>query len=150
MERISVDDMEPSAHRREITWWRLSEALGTTDVAINRFRLTPGERMSESLHAHMDQEEVFIVVEGELTFETPNNEIPVREREAIRFGPGEFQLGKNEATDDVVVLALGAPPGHEDVRISHTCPECGHDNMRSFLRDEGERLVCPECGAEAK
>jgi len=150
MEKISIQDVEPGAFGRDIDRRGLSEPLETGDVAINRYRLDPGERFSGGMHAHMDQEEVFIIVEGEATFETMDGEVTVGENEAIRFAPGEFQSGKNDSDGDVVAFALGAPRDSEDVRIPQDCPECGHDNLRAIPGEDGFDLQCPECGTEVE
>jgi uncharacterized cupin superfamily protein len=148
MEKISIDEIESSAFGNDIDRRGLSDPLGTTDFALNRYRLDPGERFSGGMHAHMDQEEVFVIVEGEATFETMDGEVTVGEGEAIRFAPGEFQSGKNDSDGDVVAFAMGAPRDSEDVRVPQACPECGHDNMRAIPGDDGFDLQCPECGAE--
>ncbi|OTF10536.1 cupin domain-containing protein [Halorubrum sp. SD690R] len=148
MERVSIDEVEPSALGSDVDRRGLSEPLGVTDVALNRYRLDPGERFSGGLHAHMDQEEIFVVVEGEATFETMDGDVSVGAGEAVRFAPGEFQSGKNDGDEPVVAFALGAPRDSEDVRIPQECPECGHENMRAVPSDDGFDLRCPECGAE--
>ena len=150
MERVTIDDIEPSAFGSDIDRRGLSDPLGTTDVAINRFRLDPGERFTDAMHAHMDQEEVFVVVEGEATFETREGDVDVGAGEAIRFAPGEFQSGTNDGDAAVVAFALGAPRDSEDIRIAQECPECGHDNVRAVPAADGDGfdLQCPECGAE--
>jgi uncharacterized cupin superfamily protein len=150
MEHVSIDDIEPSAFGSDVDRRGLSDPLGTTDLAINRFRLDPGERFTDAMHAHMDQEEVFVVVEGEATFETRDGEVDVAAGEAVRFAPGEFQSGKNDGDAAVVAFALGAPRDSEDVRIARACPECGHDNVRAVPAADGDGfdLHCPECGAE--
>jgi uncharacterized cupin superfamily protein len=150
MKKISIEDVEPSAFGSDIDRRGLSEPLNTGDVAINRYRLDPGERFSGGLHAHMDQEELFVIVEGEATFETMDGEVTVGEDEAIRFAPGEYQSGKNDSDGEVVAFALGAPRDSEDVRIPQECPECGHDNLRAIPGDDGFDLRCPECGAEVE
>lgn len=148
MERVSIDDVEPSAFGSDIDRRGLSDPLGTSDMALNRYRLDSGERFSGGLHAHMDQEEVFVIVEGEATFETTDGEVTVGAGEAIRFAPGEFQSGKNDSDGAVVAFAMGAPRDSEDVRVPEDCPECDHDDMRAVPADDGFDLVCPECGAE--
>lgn len=155
MEKVAIDDVAPHEYpsgERTHDRRSLSDPLNTTDVAINRYVLDPGERFSGSVHAHMDQEEVFIVVEGEATFVTRDGEVTVEANEAIRFAPGEFQSGKNEGDEAVIAFGIGAPRGSEDVRIAYipgigdvTCPECGHDHLRIDPTD-AEGLVCPECG----
>ena len=148
MEKVSIGDVEPNAFGSDIDRRGLSDPLETTDFALNRYRLDPGERFSGGMHAHMDQEEVFVIVEGEATFDTMDGEVTVGEAEVIRFAPGEFQSGKNDSDGEVVAFAMGAPRDSEDVRIPQNCPECGHDNVRAIPGDDGFDLQCPECGAE--
>jgi len=150
MEKVSIQDVEPAAFGSDTDRRGLSEPLDTDNVAINRYRLDPGERFSGGLHTHMDQEEVFIIVEGEATFETMDGEVTVGADEAIRFAPGEYQSGKNDSDEAVVAFALGAPRDSEDVRIPQDCPECGHDNLRAIPGDDGLNLRCPECGADVE
>jgi uncharacterized cupin superfamily protein len=149
MEKVTIDEVAPSGPPgSEIDRRALSDPLGTTDLAVNRYRLESGERFSGGLHAHMDQEELFAVVEGEATFETPDDEISVAAGEVIRFAPGEFQSGKNDSNDAVVAFALGAPRDSDDVHVPQDCPDCGHDTMRAIPADDGFGLVCPDCGTE--
>ncbi|ELY51751.1 cupin domain-containing protein [Natronolimnohabitans innermongolicus] len=148
MEKASVDDVEPGAFGRDVDVRGLSDQLGTSDFSINYFRLEPGEKFSKMVHTHMDQEEVFLIVEGEAKFETVDDEITVGEGEAIRFAPGEFQTGENASNGELVAYAMGAPRDSEDVRVAQECPECGHDNMKVVPVDDDFTLVCPECGTE--
>lgn len=148
MEKVSIENVEPAAMGSDVDRRGLSEPLGTEDLAINQYRLDPGERFSQGLHTHMDQEEVFVVVEGEATFETRDGEVEVAAGEAVRFAPGDYQSGKNDGDEQLLALALGAPRGSRDVRVPETCPECGNDNMQAVPGDDGFTLVCPECDAE--
>jgi mannose-6-phosphate isomerase-like protein (cupin superfamily) len=157
MEKVAIDDVEPSTfdpENRTHDRRGLTDPLNASDVAVARYVLEPGERFSGALHAHTDQEEVFVVVQGEATFRTRDGEVTVGEDEAVRFAPGEFQTGGNEGDEDLVAFALGAPKETEDVRIARipgvgdvACPDCGHDNMR-IPGEDGGPLVCPECGGE--
>lgn len=170
MRKISIDDVDPDRYDADVHADRrsLTDPLGATNLALARYALEPGERFSGSVHAHPDQEEVFVVLEGEATFVTrPPAEdgspadletITVGATEAIRFAPGEFQSGANESDGEVVALALGAPRDGEDVRISRIpvlgdrnveCPDCGHDHMRLSSKPDTE-LECPECGGELR
>jgi uncharacterized cupin superfamily protein len=133
----------------------LSEPLGTSDVAINYYALDPGEAFSGGLHAHLDQEEVFYVIDGTATFEvkaeaTAESEtVEVSAGEAVRFAPGEFQQGRNESDDAVVALALGAPKDSTEGRIPRPCGECGDSDVLALaVGDDGMVLECPECGAQ--
>lgn len=160
METVSIDGLDPAPSENDIDRRKLSGPLNTADIAINWYVLDPDERFSGSIHAHMDQEEVFLIVKGEATFETytPRSraesncsvgEITVDENEAIRFAPGEFQSGKNAADEPVVAFALGAPRDSEDVRVPLPCPECGHEDRQPVIVNGEEVLVCPECGIES-
>lgn len=148
MEKVAIDDTEPSASEIDIDRRGLSDPLGTTHVAINRYRLAPGEGLPGGLHAHADQEEVFVVVEGEATFETMDGEVTVGAGEAIRFAPGEFQSGKNNSDGELVTFAMGAPRDSQDVRIPFACPDCDHDDVRLDFGETDLTFVCPECGGE--
>ncbi|MFB9805470.1 cupin [Haladaptatus pallidirubidus] len=159
MKKVAIDVDNPDktdSDETDIDHHKLSEPLGTTDLALNYYRLAPGEALPGGLHAHGDQEEVFVVIEGKATFETyvphdPNHEtgeITVEAGETIRFAPSEFQSGKNDSESELMILALGAPRDSEDVRFPLTCPDCDHDETR-LETDAGEpTLVCPDCGAE--
>ncbi len=123
---------------------RLSDPLDTTEIAVNHYRIPPGSGFPSGVHAHMDQEEVFVVLDGTAAFETMAGTITVEAGEAIRFGPGEFQSGANAADEDLVALALGAPRESEDVRVPLECPECDHPNLR-IATANGLQFVCPDC-----
>jgi uncharacterized cupin superfamily protein len=155
METVTTDAIDPETTDEHRTHDRrvLTDALNTSDLAVVHYTLEPGERFSGTLHTHMDQEEVFVVLAGEATFETEHGTVTVGEDEAIRFAPGEFQTGYNDSDERVVALALGGPRDSEDVRISHiagygdvSCSECGHDHMQVDPTTEASELVCPECG----
>lgn len=126
-----------------VTAVRLQDALGTSDVAVNRFELSPQTRFPWGLHAHEDQEELFLVLEGTMTFETLEGEVVVEADQAVRFAPGEFQAGRNAHDDPAVCVAIGAPPGSEDIRIPRPCDACDHPSLR--LDHGAGRLDCPAC-----
>jgi len=139
----------------------LGDALGTDNVALNRYRLPPGKGFPSGLHAHYDQAEVFVVLEGEAVFEhlppveswddddPTGREVTVAASESVRFAPGEFQTGRNPASADadLVALALGAPRGTEDVRIPAGCPDCDGRTLRLGTGGDAFTLDCPECTA---
>jgi uncharacterized cupin superfamily protein len=150
MERVSIDDpdrrMGPAADKRA-----LSEPLGTTDLAINYYELAPGDAFGFGYHRHPDQEEVFYVIEGVATFETEDGEVDVGAGEAVRFGPGEWQLGRNAGEERVVALAMGAPRDSGATEMLRVCPDCGGRTENTIeMADDRESLVtrCTDCGTE--
>lgn len=149
MNTVAVDDVQSSDVGSDAERRSLTDALGTTDVAINHYRLEPGDRLA-GLHAHADQEEIFVVLEGTVTFETLDGESVVETGEIVRFAPGEHQSGKNAAEQAAVVLALGAPRETDTLRIPVSCAACGHYEQRLTMTDDDGALVCVDCGAESK
>ena len=117
MEHVSIDDVDSNPYDDDLHAERraLADPLDIGHVALTRYVLEPGDRFSGSIHAHFDQEEVFVVLEGEATFvtrsdergedESEYDEVAVAENEAIRFAPGEFQSGRNDGDERVVALA---------------------------------------------
>lgn len=155
MEKVAVDDVQPTA-RVDVDQRSLADPLGADAVALNHYRLEPGEAFPSGLHAHADQEELFVVLAGEAAFETylpggedgpESGEVTVAAGEAVRFAPGEFQSGRNAGDDELVALALGAPRDSEDVRLPIRCPACDRGDLR-LDTDGGLTVVCPDCGAE--
>lgn len=143
---LEIDPRRPG--RRCIT-----DDLGSTDVAINHYRLEPGDTFGGGYHTHHDQEEIFYVQSGVATFETDDGDITVGADEIIRFAPSEFQWGYNDGDETVVALGIGAPPHSRDVEVVQGCHECGavfNYRRPSLLNDpDAPREVeveCPECG----
>jgi len=150
MERVSLNEvdrwMSPAQSKRS-----LSNALGAEHLAVNHYILEPGESFGFGYHRHADQEELFYVLEGTATFETEEGDVTVSAEEAIRFAPGEWQLGRNETDERVVALALGAPADTGETDILRTCPDCGkRQPVRIEPTNDRDALVaiCEECGAE--
>ena len=158
MNHVSLDDVPATtppdaAPRRE-----LGSALGA-GVALNRYTLAPGESLADTLHGHGDQEEVFVVLDGTVTFEVrplgreTTDEVGVTAGEAVRFAPGDLQRGRNRGDRPATLLAIGAPADTEDLRFPFdrlppapdACPACGHD--RDVRLADG-RFVCPACGTD--
>jgi mannose-6-phosphate isomerase-like protein (cupin superfamily) len=148
MEKVSIEALDVDLPSEGIYRRRLSPSLDTSDLALNHYRIAPGQGFPGGLHAHMDQEEVFVVLAGAATFETMDGEVTVQANEAIRFSRGEFQSGRNAGEEDLVALAIGAPRETEDVRIPADCPACGHKDLRLDWDQGGLRFQCPACEAE--
>ena len=125
----------------------LAEALGADEVTINHYVVAPDSRIS-GLHAHQDQEEVFLVLDGAVALETLDGTVDVAAGEAVRVAPGEFQSVTNPHGDPASVLALGAPRGPSDLRVPVRCPRCDSEVAALDFDGEAARLVCPACGHE--
>ena len=149
MEHVPVDETADDGRTADRQGY-LSDPLGLSDMAMNYFELEPGDSLSGGLHTHMDQEEVFYVIEGTATFETLEGSVEVDSEEVVRFAPGEYQEGKNESDERVRVLAMGAPQDDGEVRVPMSCRECDADYHVTEVTDEGILLTCPDCGNEIR
>lgn len=150
MKRIALDDVDhPPTISPAAVLRPLSGPLGTTDVAVNYFELAPGDSFGFDFHRHRDQEELFYVMAGTATFRTEDGDVEVGPAEAVRFAPGEFQLGRNETDERVRALAIGAPRDTEEIEYLRSCPDCGEETIQTPSVDR-EAMVfeirCETCG----
>jgi len=149
METVSLDDVDDLMGPADVKR-RLGRALGATDVAVNYYELAPGDSFGFGYHSHGAQEELFYVAEGTVTFETATGDVAVGPGEAIRFEPGESQLGTNRGDERVVALAVGAPKDPGELHMVRECPDCGGRTPNTVeLTDDRDAIVtvCLECGA---
>lgn len=125
----------------------LTEPLDLSNVAINYFELEPGDSFTGGLHTHTNQEEVFYIAAGEVTFQTLDGQVPVAANEVIRFAPGEYHMGRNEHDRLVRALAVGAPRNPGETRLRMPCEECDDSEYHVVdLADGRADITCPSCG----
>ena len=117
-------------------------------MALNYYELEPGDSFSGGLHTHMNQEEVFLVMEGTATFQTKDDAVEVGENEIVRFASGEYQEGRNDGDERVRAVAMGAPQEDGETRTALPCQECGAEYHVAEVTADGVELTCPECGNE--
>lgn len=89
----------------------LRRELGVTAFGINLMVLEPGRRMR--IHTHERQEEVYLVVDGELTLRVEGGEHVLRRGDAARVGPGVRRQLANGGAERVVLVALGGAGEHD-------------------------------------
>lgn len=150
MDKIRIDDVEPSVDSATLRR-SLTDALNATELALNYYELAPGDSFAYGYHAHDRQEELFVVQQGEVTFETEAGDVIVEEGEVIRFAPGEYQQGTNRGEERVVGLAIGAPKDGGDLDLRRECPACGERTSHTVERlDDTETKItrCLGCGRE--
>ncbi|MDY6819262.1 MAG: cupin domain-containing protein [Halobacteriales archaeon] len=149
MEKARIDDQDrshgPAADKR-----RLTDAIGATNLSINYYELAPGDSFAFGYHAHSNQEEVFYIQNGTVTFETDDGTVAVAAGEVIRFAPGEHQRGVNQGDERVVAIALGAPQDSGVLDLRRSCDACGDETkQRIEMAEDKEALVtlCERCDA---
>jgi mannose-6-phosphate isomerase-like protein (cupin superfamily) len=89
----------------------LRRELGVNGFGMNVIRLRPRQR--GRIHSHEHQEEVYLVLEGELTLVVESAEHVVGPDAAARVGPGVRRQLVNAGSERLVLLALGGSGEHE-------------------------------------
>jgi uncharacterized cupin superfamily protein len=157
MEQVTLEEVPPAALSTGHGRYALDDALGATDLAVKYYHLEPGEVFSGGYHTHESQEEIFIVLEGEATWDTEDGEasMTLSAGEAVRFAPGEFQHGyvDEDREEGVRALALGAPPGMDETVSRFVCPACEQQADHDVDLDAEARVTtttCRNCGNELR
>jgi mannose-6-phosphate isomerase-like protein (cupin superfamily) len=88
----------------------LRRELGVGAFGINLILLAPRERAR--IHSHERQEEVYIVLAGELTLVVEGVEHTLEEKRAARVPPGVRRQLVNAGPARLVLLALGGAGEH--------------------------------------
>jgi uncharacterized cupin superfamily protein len=88
----------------------LRRQLDVHSFGINLMILKPGER--GRIHAHAQQEEVYLVLEGELTLTVEGVEHILAADRIVRVGPAVRRQLANAGDQRLVVLALGGSGEH--------------------------------------
>ena len=111
MRKVRLDDLDsrmgPAARSLPLT-----DALGLADAAMNFYELEPGDSFAYGFHAHAEQEEVFYVLDGRLSVETPDRVFTVEPGQFFVAEPGSPHRAHNAAEADraLRVIGMGAPP----------------------------------------
>ena len=88
----------------------LRRELGVSSFGINLIVLAPGER--GRIHSHERQEEVYLVLEGELTLLVEREPTVLGPDSAVRVAPGLRRQLQNAGPEKLVLLALGGSGEH--------------------------------------
>ncbi len=104
---IQTASIDPNAD----TFQRLRAELGVTSFGINLIAIRPKQRLR--VHRHERQEEVYLVLEGELTLIVEGTEHVLGEGTLARVAPEQRRQLTNPTGERVLVLALGGSGEHE-------------------------------------
>jgi uncharacterized cupin superfamily protein len=85
---------------------RLRDALGVSSFGINKIVLAPRER--NRIHRHTGQEEVYVILAGELTLAIEGVEHRFGAGEIVRVAPAVRRQLINRGPADLELLALGS------------------------------------------
>ena len=96
--------------------WFFREPLGCEHLGVTLLELAPGGKGKAHDHADEGHEEVYVVVDGELTVEVggdgdapPETEVTLSDGEAVRVGPETRRQAHNHGEGTVRVVVAGAP-----------------------------------------
>ena len=89
----------------------LRRGLGVSSFGMNQIVLEPGQR--GRIHRHQRQEEVYLVLEGELTLIVDGAEQRLGVDQLARVGPSVRRQLVNAGPQRLVLLALGGSGEHE-------------------------------------
>jgi uncharacterized cupin superfamily protein len=106
-DEVRYTTLEPAAGERFKT---IRRELGVESFGINVIVLEPRQR--GRIHDHEHQEEVYAVLEGELTLGVEGQERRLARWEAVRVPAGVRRQLLNRSGQRVVLLALGGSGDH--------------------------------------
>lgn len=102
-----LDDAAPGAGMDGISFRGARDALGCEQTGLSLQTLEPGVRQPFG-HAHGEEEEIYVVLEGSGTVMCGDDPVAVRALDAVRIGSGVTRAV--EAGDDgLTFLAFGGP-----------------------------------------
>ena len=107
---VDPAELEPSpdhpCDRRSIT-----DAVELAQLAAAVYELAPGDQLATQYHYHEQREEVFYVLDGELSVETPKGTFTVPAGEAFVAEPESpiRPFNAEDAAETARVLGVGAP-----------------------------------------
>jgi len=151
MENIYASEWDGTQEEPGYTWHRirLARRLGGEKLGASIYVLAPGER-SFPYHFHHANEEMLIVLDGELTVRTPDGETLARTGDALIFnvGPaGAHQVSnQSEAEARILMLSTMEEPeiaeypdsGHIGVFAGVAPGALGHGNLSKFIDGNAE------------
>jgi uncharacterized cupin superfamily protein len=104
---VTFAAVDPDAGER---FQSLRRELGVESFGMNLISLEPRQR--GRIHRHERQEEVYLVLEGELTLVVEGEEHRLGQGRLARVGPSTRRQLVNRGSERVVLLALGGAGEH--------------------------------------
>ena len=105
---VTFADLDPDSGERFLP---LRRQLGVQSFGLNLLTFKPGQR--SRVHIHQHQEEVYLVLEGELTLLVEGGEHAVGPGRLVRVPPPLRRQLVNRGSERLVVFALGGSGTHE-------------------------------------
>ena len=104
-----IDDFEEMEGSGGATWRLARKTLGADAFGFNVVDIEPGGEIPAHDHTGDDQEEVFVILEGEGTIVADGDEHPARAGTFCRFAPKVSRTIRNSSDAPVRALLIGVP-----------------------------------------
>jgi quercetin dioxygenase-like cupin family protein len=105
----SVDEFEEMEGSGGATWRLARKTLGAESFGFNVVDIAPGGQIPEHDHTPDNQEEVFIILEGDATMVTDGEEHDAPAGTYCRYAPEVKRTIRNHSDDNVRALLIGVP-----------------------------------------
>jgi uncharacterized cupin superfamily protein len=105
----SVDDFEVMEGSGGATWRLARKTLGAEAFGFNVVDIAPGGEIPAHDHAEEDQEEVFIILDGQGTIVAGDEEHDAPAGTYCRFAPEVNRTIRNKSDAPVRALLIGVP-----------------------------------------
>jgi uncharacterized cupin superfamily protein len=105
----SVDDFEVMEGSGGATWRLARKTLGAESFGFNVVDIAPRGEIPAHNHAEEDQEEVFIILDGQATIVTGDEEHDAPAGTYCRFAPDINRTIRNHSDAPVRALLIGVP-----------------------------------------
>ncbi|MFD1645723.1 cupin domain-containing protein [Haloarchaeobius litoreus] len=106
----STDDVDSVVPEEYGGMWFLRDALDTEALGVTVLELEPGAKGKEHDHADDGQEEVYVVVAGEVAIDLGNETVRVGEHEAIRLSADQTRQIHNDGDERARLVLAGTSP----------------------------------------
>src|SRR3954451_21876834 len=94
---------------RGCRWVLVRKSLGIDSFGVNVVEIGPGQGIPEHNEAERDQEELFVVLEGDLVAVIDGERHPVSARSYVRVDPQPTRTFLNEGDAVAQLLIISAP-----------------------------------------
>jgi quercetin dioxygenase-like cupin family protein len=104
-----VDDFEEMEGSGGATWHLARKTLGAESFGFNVVDIEPGGQIPAHDHSGDNQEEVFVILDGQATIVTGDEEHDAPAGTYVRYAPEVHRTIRNQSEAPVRALLIGVP-----------------------------------------
>ncbi len=106
---MSIDISDRDRMERSGSWSLVRRSLGITAFGVNVVEIAPGTAIPEHDELPRDQEELFVVLEGDAVLVVDGEDHPAPRGPYARLDPEHLRTVRNDGDAPAVVLIVSAP-----------------------------------------